>query len=143
MKQLAIALLALSLFGADKPNLSGDWDLDVAASDFAKETPPKGRLTKILHHEPDLEIRIGDGVAKYTTDGKEATNDVYGNAMKAVTKWEGDVLVMETNGSFGTNKIKLIDRYELSKDKKTLTLRRHFEGQRGGVQDQVLIMCRK
>jgi hypothetical protein len=69
-------------------------------------------------------------------------NDVYGNAMKAVTKWKGGVRVMETNGNFGTNKIKLMDRYELSKDQKTLTLRWHFEGQRGGVQDQVLLMRR-
>jgi hypothetical protein len=46
---------------------------------------------------------------------------------------------MKTTGSFNSNAILLEDRYQLSKDRKTLTLRRHFEGQRGGAQDQVLV----
>lgn len=140
--------------GASKkvPNLTGNWRLDLVKSDFAKQGPPKAKLTRIQHKDPDLALTIEEelpngqrsgGTAKYTTDGVEVTNSVAGNAMQSIARWEGQVLYMKTSGSFGTNKILLEDRYELSKDKRTLTIRRHFEGQRGGIQDQVLVNRRE
>ena len=60
--------------------------------------------------------------------------------MTTVSKWEGAEPVMTATGDFAGNEITLVDRYALSADGKTLTVRRHFEGkQRGGVQDQVLV----
>jgi hypothetical protein len=133
------------------PNFSGSYQLNVGKSTFANQEAPKSRVVRIDHHPPLLTIGIEDDdsrgkvshSANYTTDGKENVNDVYGNPMKAVTRIEGRTIVMRTTGSFNGNEIKLDDRWELSPDGKTLTLRRHFEGQqRGGVQDQVQVFER-
>ncbi len=74
------------------------------------------------------------------TDGTPSLNDVFGNQMTTVARWDAAELVMTTTGKFADNEITLVDRYTLSADGRTLTVRRHFEGkQRGGVQDQVLV----
>ena len=130
------------------PNLSGTWVLDVAASDFAKEPPPAKKAVTIQQLGAKLTMTVAEegqrgavnADAQYLTDGTPVTNPVLGNLMTTVAKWEGSELVMTTTGDFAGNEITLVDRYALSADGKTLTIRRHFEGkQRGGVQDQVLV----
>ena len=148
MRCLALFLaLAVCCAAAGKPGLSGTWTLAAARSDFAKQPAPKSKIVRIEHREPSLVISIEEedargavkGTAHYTTGGRECVNDIFGNPMKAVAVWEGETLYMRTWGSFAGNEIKLDDRYTLSKYGKTLTLRRHFEGQRGGVEDQILV----
>jgi hypothetical protein len=130
------------------PNLSGTWALDVAASDFAKEAPPGKKVVTIEHLDPKLTMTVAEegpagaikAEAQYLTESTPVTNSVMGNLMTTVAKWDGTELVMTTTGTFGDNDITLVDRYALSADGQTLTVRRHFEGkQRGGVQDQVLV----
>lgn len=152
--RIGLLLLAcIAAFAAGKTNLTGDWVLNIGESNFAKEAPPKSKKISVKHKDPVLEITTTEEPAngpsasltmKYTTDGKEATNSVFGNPMKAVTRYEGKVLFMRTTGTFGTNEIILEDRYELSKNRKKLIIKRHFEGkQRGGIQDQVLVLDRQ
>jgi hypothetical protein len=142
---LAGALVAAS---QTPPNLSGTWALDIPASDFAKEPPPQKRMMVVEHVDPMLTITVAEdgrggpfkATAHYRTDGKSTVNDVFGNQMTSTAKWEAAELVMTTTGKFADNEIMLVDRYALSADGRTLTVRRHFEGkQRGGVQDQVLV----
>jgi hypothetical protein len=146
----AIAILAATGAAAlqTRPNLSGTWALDTAASDFAKESPPARKVVTIEHLEPKLTIGVVEdgpsgavkGEAQYLTDKTPVMNSVLGNPMTTIATWEGAELVMTTTGKFGDNEITLIDRYALSSDGRTLTVKRHFEGkQRGGVQDQVLV----
>jgi hypothetical protein len=131
-----------------RPNLSGTWALDIAASNFAKEAPPAKKVVTIEHLEPKLTMSVVEdgpsgavkGEAQYLTDKTPVMNSVLGNPMTTIAAWEGAELVMTTTGTFGDNEIMLVDRYALSGDGRTLTVRRHFEGkQRGGVQDQVLV----
>lgn len=146
----AIALLTATIAAArqTRPNLSGTWALDVAASNFAKESPPAKKVVTIDHLEPKLTMTVVEegpagavkGEAQYLTDKTPVMNSVLGNPMTTVATWDGTELVMTTTGTFGDNEITLVDRYVLSGDGRTLTVRRHFEGkQRGGVQDQVLV----
>jgi hypothetical protein len=152
IRSALLLILAFSAQAAKVPNLSGTWRLQVEKSDFAAQPPARSRVLVIHHRDPQLRIQVTEvnaagveskpAVASYTTDGQPSTNDVFGNSMTAVTVWKDKILEMETRGKFGTNEILLRDRYELSKDRKTLILRRHFEGQRGGTQDQVLVHTR-
>jgi hypothetical protein len=129
-------LLAAVAIAAPKPDLTGEWRLVIAGSDFAKQPPPRFKVVQIDHLEPALRMTIVenaghgdiDGTAFYSTDGVERVNPVMGNPLKAVTRWDGAVLEMRTSGAFGPNQIELLDRYELSGGGKTLTLHRHFEG---------------
>ena len=147
-----LAALALASAFAEAqqthPNLTGTWALDIPASDFAKEPPPQKRVVVIEHADPKLTMTGAEegrggpvkATAQYLTDGTPSLNDVFGNQMTTVARWEAAELVMTTTGKFADNEITLVDRYTLSADGRTLTVRRHFEGkQRGGVQDQVLV----
>ena len=145
---VVVAVATVAAASQTPPNLSGTWVLDVAASDFAKESPPATKSVTIQQLGSKLTMTIAEegqrgavnGDAQYLTDGTPVTNSVLGNLMTTVAKWEGAELVMTTTGEFSGNEITLVDRYALSADGKTLTIRRHFEGkQRGGVQDQVLV----
>jgi hypothetical protein len=144
-----VALIATAAVTSQTPlNLSGTWVLDVAASDFAKEAPPAKKAVTIQQLGSKLTMTVAEegqrgavnADVQYLTDGTPVTNSVLGNLMTTVAKWEGAELVMTTTGDFAGNEITLVDRYALSADGNTLTVRRHFEGkQRGGVQDQVLV----
>jgi hypothetical protein len=153
-RALLVVVAALALAGGlavawqTPPNLSGAWTLDIPASEFAKEPPPQKKVVLIEHVDPKLTMTVAEegpagpvkATGQYRTDGTPSVNDVFGNQMTTVAKWDAAVLVMTTTGRFGDNEITLVDRYALSADGRTLTVRRHFEGkQRGGVQDQVLV----
>lgn len=147
---LWIAFSSLAI-AAPKPDFTGEWRLAVAKSQFARQQPPQSKVVQIDHRDPVLIMKIlevangspAEGTMFYSTDAVERTNDVLGNAMKAITKWDGAVLEMRTPGKFGPNDILLLDRYELSADGRTLTVKRHFEGRspQGEMtpQDQVLV----
>lgn len=147
---LFLACISAALSAA-QPDFTGEWRLVPARSQFARQQPPSSRIMQIDHRDPVLILHMVEsangrdtkGTLFYSTDGAERTNDVMGNPMKARTKWDGNVLEMRTTGRFGSNDISLLDRYELSADAATLTLKRHFEGSgpQGPMpaQDQVLV----
>ena len=145
---IVASIATVAVTSQTPPNLSGTWVLDVAASDFAKEAPPAKKVVTFQQLGSKLTMTVAEegqrgavnADAQYLTDGTPVTNSVLGNLMTTVSKWEGAELVMTATGDFAGNEITLVDRYALSADGKTLTVRRHFEGkQRGGVQDQVLV----
>ncbi len=132
------------------PDFSGTWVLDVYASEFAGERPPQSKVQRVEQKGTDLTVTIDEindrgtvhGVARYTTDGQDAVNDVLGFPMTSSISWEGTVMIMRTWGKFGGADIMLIDRWALSPDGKRLTIARRFQG-RGRVVDQTLIFERK
>jgi hypothetical protein len=132
------------------PNFSGTWVLNPHRSEFAGETPPLSELQQVEHKGIDLVVTIDEigergtvhGVARYTTDGKDVTNDVLGNSMKSSIGWDQDVMILRTWGRFGNADIMLIDRWSLSPDGRTLTIARRFQG-RSRVVDQTLVFDRQ
>lgn len=138
---LSTALLALA---QEPPNLSGNWEINLKTSDFAKQAPYSMRYL-VDQHSSELEYEIFHGTPteksmgklKYVLNGEEGEVTAQGNPLKYKAHWEGHVLVVETWGSFGTNEIKLIDRWQLQSGGKTLLISRHYEGP-GGPQDQKL-----
>lgn len=114
---------------ADKPDFSGDWKMDADKSTFGPMPPPTSLTCKIDHKDPDLSIvqtqsgAQGDQVLnfKYSTDGKETTNSLMGNEVKSKAAWEGKTLVINSSLDAGGSPVKLVSKYSLSDDGKTLT----------------------
>jgi len=121
----AIVCLCASIATAQtKPNLSGTWKLNPEKSKFVSGGPDNLSI-KIDHKEPAfaeawfMSTPNGDNSfqAKYTTDGKEAEQEVMGRTAKTSAKWDGAALVIEwqQEGRFFKRKI------TLSADGKTMT----------------------
>lgn len=125
----AIAAAASIAIAADKPDFSGTWKMDADKSTFGPLPPPTSITSKIDHKDPDLSVVTsqsgpqGDQTStfKYSTDGKETTNSMMGNDMKSKAVWEGKTLVVNSSLDAGGAQIKLISKYSLSDDGKTLT----------------------
>src|SRR5690349_9637085 len=102
MRSLILALLTAAALSAGTPNLSGDWKLNGAKSDFGQFPAPTSMTQKITHAEPKLKVEVkiasdmGDFAinANYTTDGKETTVEGFGGSeAKSTAKWDGEALL--------------------------------------------------
>ena len=102
--------------------------------------PSPGSMTsKITHEDPKLTSHVKQSGemgemefdASYTTDGKECSNDVFGNPVKSILKWDGDTLLIDAKGKFGDNDFTSKDKWTLSDDGKTLTIVRLFKSSMG------------
>ena len=136
---IAMTLALFAISATAKPNLTGDWKLNVAKSDFGQMPAPNSIAQKITHEDPDLKLAIkqsgdmGDWEAEftYTTDGKESKNSFQDNPSVSIVKWDGDALLFDTKGSFGDSDFTMKDRWTTSSDGKVLTIERHFSSSYG------------
>ena len=130
----AVALPALAA-----PNFTGEWKLNVSKSEFGQMPPPNSRVDKIAHEGVNLTVVTRQSreqgeftsESKYTTDGKECTNEIRGSQFKSTLKWDGDALVISTKGKFRDNEFTMVSKWTLSPDGKTLTLNTHFASSMG------------
>jgi hypothetical protein len=122
--------------GQTKPDWNGVWKMDPARSDFGTGPVSESRLDKIALDGVNLKdgitqkLRHGDETSYdmiYTIDGKESANHVRGNLVKSTAHWEGDELVIDSK-VFALRQAAIQDRWSLSADGKTITLRRHMTG---------------
>jgi len=122
--------------GQAKPNLNGVWKMDPGRSDFGSGPVSESRLDRISLDGVNLKDTITQKLRHgaettydmiYTLDGKECTNHVRGNLVKSTAHWEGAELVINSK-VFAFREADIEDRWSLSADGKTITLRRHFTG---------------
>src|SRR5258706_7248051 len=112
---------------ADKPNLSGEWKMNAAKSNFGGLPPPSAVVRKVTHADPSLVIvedqtsDIGTQTAtrKYTTDGKETSYEANGAEVKGSAGWDGNAIVV--NSTVDAIGLRFTDRMTLSEDGRTLT----------------------
>ncbi len=138
---LTLLTLAVGLVQAQaKSDFSGTWKLNAAKSDFGPMPPPDSVTEKITHQDPSIKANVastggmqGDMSydVSYTTDGKECVNKVGENEFKSTLSWDGDVLVVDTKGSFSGTDFTSKDRWTLSSDGKVLTVTRHVSSAMG------------
>lgn len=123
------ALTACAAFA--KPNLSGDWKLNPAKSDFGPMPAPEKMTRKIGHKDPVLKsIQVQSGQQgevtselTYTTDGKESVNKTARGEVKGTAKWENDSIVIDSKREIqGVGEITQHEVWSLSADGKTLTV---------------------
>ncbi len=79
---------------------------------------------------------------KYSTDGKEVSNVNGPSDLKSTAKWDNETLVIESAGKFRGNDWKVVDKWALSSDGKTLKLARHIIVEQGEL-DQTQIWDKK
>jgi len=136
-KRIVVPLIVGGLaHGQGKPNLNGVWKMDPARSDFGAGPVSESRLDKISLDGVNLKDTITQKLRRagestydmiYTVDGKECTNHVRGNLVKSTAQWEGGDLVIDSK-VFALRQAAIEDRWSLSTDGKTITLRRHMTG---------------
>jgi hypothetical protein len=132
-----LALVALLLWGATAqaapPNLSGDWKLNLAKSNFGRFPTPASITRKIAQDGLKLAITVVQKGAQgevttqvaYTTDGKPVTNKVQGGESKGSAQWIGDKLMIESSREIQGAALVQKDIWTLSPDRKSLTIDSH------------------
>jgi hypothetical protein len=134
---LAAAVAAFLLSGAPvraaEPNLSGEWKLNLAKSDYGKFPTPSSVTRKIDHTGSKLVFTTtqkgaqGEVTSKlaYTTDGSESVNEVAGGQSKGTAQWIGGMLIIESSREFQGVTLKQKEIWRLSSDDKVLTIDSH------------------
>ena len=144
--RFTILIYAVSLFAlsgkpngqdtkpAAPPNFTGTWNVNIEKSNFGPSATPQSMVYKIDHREPSLKLtstRVDQGAEdtvslSLTTDGKESSNIVRGDAVKSKVKWDGSALLIDSVTKVEGNNFALKDKWTLSGDGKTLTWVRRF-----------------
>jgi hypothetical protein len=151
---LAVTLLPVTNIEAinatqSRPNLSGNWTLDVSRSNFGRLASSQfsnAKMTlKISYREPELKITRSanmNGQSRnhnlvYFTDGRGETNpNILSNEqMRSKTRWEGAKLISRSSSSLSFNgqsvHLEAIEKRELSADGKTLQITNTISSPRG------------
>jgi hypothetical protein len=130
---VAVFLLSGALARAANPDLSGEWKLNLAKSDYGKFPIPISVTRKIDDNGSKL-VSIttqkgaqGQVTSKltYTTDGKESVNEVAGAQSKGTAQWIGGMLIIESSREFQGATLKQKEIWRLSPDGKVLTIDAH------------------
>lgn len=151
-KQFLIALasttlLAFTVLGADKPNLTGTWKFVADKSDFGPMPAPEKLEQTYDHKDPVLKVTTvqtgqqGESKAEfsYSTDGKETTNEFRGTPMKCTAKWNGDKLNIVSKLDFQGNEITMNDTMSVSEDGKTLLVERKLNTPQGDLEMKIVM----
>jgi hypothetical protein len=134
-----VALPLMSVFAQPKTDFSGTWKLNVAKSDFGMLGGPTSRTDVITHKEPSLSDSVtAEGPqgkmqysTSYTTDGKEAVNQVGEREVKSTLKWVGSDLVFSSKLTYNDMPVTGGATWALSPDGKTLTVTAHYTSAMG------------
>ncbi|MSV35439.1 MAG: hypothetical protein EXQ47_07555 [Bryobacterales bacterium] len=115
---------------AQTPNLSGEWKLNLARSNFGSFPAPLGITRTIKQEGLTLTMTIvqkgpqGEITSQltYTTDGKPVTNKMQGGDSQSSAQWIGDKLMIESSREIQGATLTQKDIWTLAPDGKTLTI---------------------
>jgi hypothetical protein len=127
----AAALLIATTFAADKPNFTGNWEMNKAQSDFGQMPPQMlpEKLTQKIAQKGEEELRVESTMTgarsattdmKYKLDGSESTNKNQMGEVKSVAKWDGNAIVITSKREVQGMSISLTEKWEVSGDKMTV-----------------------
>jgi Photosynthetic reaction centre cytochrome C subunit len=143
---LAVTVLTLSGLGAapqDKaPDLSGIWRSNPQKSHNSGGQPTEDTRLKIDQKGSDIAIiwisrsKGVDDVSnfRYRIGASDNPGELHGGSMKSDARWDGDVLAVDSVVMYGTDPLRLNDRWTLSPDGQTLTFdeRHQFKDEPAG-----------
>ncbi len=115
------------------PNLSGEWKLSIARSNYGSFPAPLAMTRTVTHNGVTLTMHSVQKSAqgevmsdlKYTTDGKESVNKVQGGESKGTAQWIGDKLMIDSAREFQGVVLKQKEIWTLAPDGKALTIDSH------------------
>ncbi len=134
MRTLPIAALLLASSAFAAPNLTGNWKLNLAKSQYGLLPAPLEVTRKIKLDGVSLSMstyqkssqREGSSELQYTTDGKVCVNKMTNGESKGTARWQGDTLIIESSQQNGPSEIKSRETWTLSPDGRTLTILTHL-----------------
>ncbi len=112
---------ALRAGDADR-DFSGKWVLDANASDTASLGKVETNLD-ISQGAGGILCSTGSSEWSYSLDGSQTIKQLANEKRTSVTKWEGSALLVNTQ-VFATQQYTVMDRWEISKSRNTLTISR-------------------
>lgn len=125
--QFAGALLAVLPVGllaaAEDPDrdFSGNWTLERQTGNTFGVPP--GALLAIAQHGSTIRCSESGASWSFRIGGEESKYRIRDSSMNTLTKWEGSVLLINTLVS-GPKRYAIMDRWKLSRDHATLTIKR-------------------
>jgi hypothetical protein len=147
-----LARVAARVDTSAHPDFSGLWKLSIGRSAFGKIPggQPAGRTDSIRHVEPDVRqvlyllngTRRDTTVYTYRTDGSPTLSVVDGRDIHSHVEWEGRALHLASTTKLLMMNMSLDERWLLSPDSRTLTMRRHVKYALGEG-DQTLVFERR
>jgi len=136
MRLVLLLLLVAPLFAAD-PDYSGIWRLNAARSELQSMNEPAAVTLRIEHRGVKIHCTAlpSEGTTPvswdYTTDQKEARYKIGDTSRNSRLKWEGDALLVNTLVNARDRSYTVMDRWKISRDGKTFTIRRQVESLSG------------
>jgi len=132
----ALAALPCAALAQAKPDLSGRWQLDVAASDYGQNPGPRQETDTIDLTETQLRLHVASTTRDITEtydlslplDGRMVTVDggVHVDPARILTaasaRWDGPVLVLHQRLATDSGPFEAVSRYALSSDGTTLSV---------------------
>jgi hypothetical protein len=144
---LAVALFAMfcvaSAVAQDNAKWTGTWKMIPSTSKFGDSGGPSNIVIKLELKDTTLTETLTVGsdngersfTAKYTTDGKESTQEVMGRSAQTTAKWEGEALVIDFKAEGRGFRRKIT----LTPDGKTMTIAVHHSGDQGERDETVVL----
>jgi len=136
MNRIVVALAFLPWALAQTvPNFTGIWELDPSRSTSSGQKPEK-MVVKVDHQGNDLTVtfrvtrggEIQQESQKYVI-GQDNKTEMHGAPMTSHAEWDGTTLAVRSVAVIAGKELRLADRWSLSGDGNTLTLReRHQYG---------------
>ena len=129
---------------AADPDFSGTWKLNPKRSEIHAMPAYPGGVITIQHHDrlveysAPLKTGYADVVWQYTTGGKEIRTKAGTGTLSNHAKWEGNDLLLNSTVALPDRNYTQMDHWHLSRDGKTLTIRREVVNLHGGM-DSTLV----
>src|SRR5512140_3897309 len=137
MKQIArrsLLFSAVLLPAASDPDFSGSWKPNLERSDTRGLPVPPCQVLKIEGRGTILHCSGCGESWTYSTDGKETRHKLADRSISSILKWEGAALLVNTIVRGRSQSYTEMDRWKLSRDGRTLTIRREVVHLRGATE---------
>jgi hypothetical protein len=125
-------LLFSACVWAGDPDYSGEWKLNSTLSSVGRLPEPPAATLIIVQKGVRIHCTAAGGDDApaswdYTTDHKEAKYRIGNTSRSSILKWEGNALLVNTLVNTRDKSYSVMDRWKISRDGGTLTIRRQIE----------------
>src|SRR5579884_4161675 len=140
-----LLFVALAVLHAeDDRDFSGDWTLDRKQSEISASQPsPSERLSVAKEGSVIKSAGFRNAVLTYSLDGKDTRDTSGETTFDTRTKWEGAALLTDTLVNEPHASYTVMERWRLSRDHNTLTIRRQIAGRDGRESESNLVYRRE